>query len=981
MTLTGIINSGNLKKDNNLIRREELKSYCDQLGETVVCGQQLAKIGFWIYEVQTGQVFWTEEIYHFLECESNELNEELESFLTYVHSDDLEIVKAATQDVLDAKEYDINYRIVTNNGQVKYLQEKTKVILDENYNPTIIVGSIQDITGAKILEQELKKSYKIINQAQSLVRIGSWEMDLSNHKIYFSDQAYRIYGITAEQYDNTYEGFKRFVHPDDIEKINQMLENPSRKPVELEFRIIRDGFVRDIRQLVEFIFDKDGNPIYVYGTIRDITENKELQKEIEINQEKINKMRIRFDALIKESIDVFEIIDSDGTIMYISEASEKIIGYKAEERLGKKIYEYYEESEKTKLREMVEFILNQPERELTRDVLFKKRTGKEIYLEIYMKNFLHDPAIDGIVVNFRDITNRVEAEKRIAHLSTHDQLTGLPNRFYFENKLESLSQYDKGTDNGFALFMLDIDSLRYINDTLGYKAGEKYIVQIAAKLEQYCGSTKPIYRYSDNRFVIVVKGIHSIDEYRIIIKEIYELFSQTIKIDKYELDVVVSMGICTCREDKPDSELLIRNAETALFFAKNEGKNKYKFYSPDIDIQSYKQFTLRNDLKNAIDNDQLRIYYQPIIDLKTNEILAAEALIRWEHPEWGMALPSEFIPIAEETGDIIKIGNWLFGELCRNYKQWLNSGLPNIKLSVNFSSMQFFETNFVEGIKNTIDEYGLDPHFLIMEITESVLVEKVDKLIPDIGKLQSLGIKIALDDFGTGYSSLTYLNSFNIDILKIDGSFIKKINLDKTSTIITRNIIKMAQELKIKLVAEHIETWEQLSFLKNLKCSAGQGHIFSKPVPAKDFEKVLAKGKCKPVVKDNAELYESRRRFFRVNFGQPLETDLTILEFKGREINVGNTKVWVKDIGPGGLCFISDIRLPIEKDIVLLFTTQLIGEEINVEGHSVWMEEKELNLFEYGVEFVIDENKRTDLVRILNQVQINMRKGISIGGV
>ena len=931
-------------------------------------------MGFWTYDGERGQAFWTEEIYKLLGCKDEDLNEKLESILPYVHSDDQEMVKQAIHEVFKEKEYEIEYRIVTNKGQVRYVYEKTKALLDQNNNSIKMIGIIQDITENKLVEQELKRNYKFINQAEVLANIGSWTMDIARNRIYWSEEACRIYDLPPETSWSSYEEFKEFVHPDDGEILDDILTNSSRDPIILEFRIIKkDGSIRNIYELAEVTFNKDGNPTYINGTIQDITEKKELEKNVVFKNKEINKMNRRFNALIKESLDVFEILDPDGRLLYISETSEKVIGYKPEERLGRKIYDYHEEAEARKLAEMIEFVLVEPDKGITKDILFKTKTGKLLYLEVYMRNFMHDSAIDGIVVNFRDVTSRVENEKKIIHISTHDQLTGFPNNIYLKENLKLQYQKAKETNTSFAIFMLDIGSLAYIENTLGYKTAERYIVQVASRLKLYCGATKFIYRYYDHRFVIVVEGTYTIDEYETIIREIYELFSETVKVGRYDLDVDLNIGISTYEKGQEDSDLLIRNAETAIYMAKNEGKNKYKFYSSDKNFQSYKESILRNDLKKSIENNQLRIYYQPMVNLKTNELLGAEALIRWEHPEWGLISPIEFISLAEETGYITKIGDWLLREVCQNYKGWLNNGFPNIKVSINFSSMQFLEANFVENIKNTIDEFELNPHFLIMEITESILIEKIDRVISSIKILQSFGIQIALDDFGTGYSSLAYLNSIDIDILKIDGSFIKNINIDETSTTITRYIIKMAQELKIKLAAEHVESWDQLSFLRELKCYCGQGYIYSKPLPLEDFEKVLAKGNCKPLISKDSLLHKERRKSYKVNFIQGLEARLSILELRGKNINMGNAKVVIKNIGSEGLSFISSIRLPIEKDMVVQFATYLVGEEIKINGHPIWTEEIDNNLFEYGFEFTMDEDKRKDLIKILNQVQINMK--------
>lgn len=376
---------------------------------------------------------------------------------------------------------------------------------------------------------------------------------------------------------------------------------------------------------------------------------------------------------------------------------------------------------------------------------------------------------------------------------------------------------------------------------------------------------------------------------------------------------------------------------------------------------------------------QLKILYQPVVNIHTNEILGVEVLVKWEHPDWGVIPPDDFIYLAEETGFIIDIGNWLLEEVCKNYRQWLNEGLPTINVAVNFTSIQFFEKDFVEHIKSIINKYGLNPGFLVMEITERTLMRKTDKAISDIKNLQSLGIQIALDDFGMGYSSIAYLSCFNIDIIKIDRSFVKKIHTDRKCNIITKAIINMAQDLGIKVVAEGIEKPEQLAYLRRLNCLAGQGYIYSRPVPLDEFKKILARKRCNPVIFREIRIknnIEDKRKYFRLKFQQLLEADMTVIEVNDRKVKVGNTKVLIENIGPGGLCFISNIRLPVTKNVILQFTSELIDKEIKVHGYIVWMHEIGNNLYKHGVEFTIDENERTNLTRILNQVQIKMRNNI-----
>lgn len=917
-------------------------------------------------------------MYRIYDIAPSDFKNDFNNAVKLIHLDDQYKIHEALKKHLAGQSCTVEFRIPQKDGTDKFVIGKGEPLFDENGRVVGILGTAQDITENKILEQKLKKAHKMLARAQSLARTGSWEMDLFNYKIYWSDEACRIYGFPRDQYCSTYKSFLEFVHPDDVEIIENMIESRPDKPVELEFRFVRpDGSVRNIYQLMEFEFNKEGNPVYIYGTIQDITEKKQMQEEVERRQEKIINIQKRFHALIKESSDVFEILDSDGTILYMSEASEKVIGYKPEERMGKKVYEYYEGAELQKVIGMMDRILKNPDQKIQEDVILKTRTGKGTYLEVQMQNLLHDPAVKGIVVNLRDITGRIEMEKELDYISKHDELTGLPNRIYFKQRLMMLCEHARETQTGFAVMMLDIDRFKYINDVLGYQIGDELIIEAAKRLRDNLGDGNFICRYSGDRFAVIMEELTTIKECEKVSKTVTELLTQTFRVHKYELHLTVSMGISIYTGTEQNPDLLVKHAEIALFWAKSEGKNRYKFYSTNINIPNYKQFELRNDLVRAIERHQFRICFQPQVNLRNGDILAAEALIRWQHPKWGMVSPGEFISLAEETGFIINMGKWMLKEVCRSFKQWQDKGLPKIKVSVNFSSVQFFESNFVENIKNIIDEFELDPHFLIMEITESVLIKNADKVIRDIQKLQSLGIQIALDDFGTGFSALAYLSSFNIDIIKIDHSFINNIILDKTSAVITKNIINMAEELKIKIVAEGIENWEQLSYLRKLNCYAGQGYVYGEPVPLEDFEKILARGRCKPVlVKEATDPYENRREYFRIEFHRLLEADMTIVQIRGREITVDSTKVLIKDISAGGLRFITDIDMLDQKDIILLFKIQLIENEIKLQGHFMWMEDMDNDLYQYGVEFKIDEMGRTYLIKILNQIQVKMRNDI-----
>jgi EAL domain-containing protein (putative c-di-GMP-specific phosphodiesterase class I) len=379
----------------------------------------------------------------------------------------------------------------------------------------------------------------------------------------------------------------------------------------------------------------------------------------------------------------------------------------------------------------------------------------------------------------------------------------------------------------------------------------------------------------------------------------------------------------------------------------------------------------------AVKRDQFRVYYQPMVRIKNHQILAVEALIRWNHPDWGIVSPDEFIFLAEETGAIVEMGKWMLRKICEDHRYWMLKGYKPVYISVNFSSVQFYERDFVKNITDILSEYEINPKYLIVELTESLIIENSHKAIADIEKLQRAGIKVALDDFGTGYSSLSYLKHFNIDIIKMDASFLKNIMTDKTTAIIAQAIISLTKELRIKLVCEGIENWEQLSFLRENNCFAGQGYLYSRPVPFLKTDEILEQGKCRPVLNNTTfKPRAERRKSFRQSFYNLLKTDLTILRIKDKKMNVGNSKVLVKNIGSGGLCFVSNIQFPLERDFTLKFVTTLLGKEISTYGTPVWCEEIEDNLFEYGVKFLMDESAVEELMRTIYEVQVKMKKNI-----
>lgn len=582
---------------------------------------------------------------------------------------------------------------------------------------------------------------------------------------------------------------------------------------------------------------------------RDLFEQRGRQKGIYEKSDKVDNeiktMQRRFQVLVKDSNEVFEIVNPDGTIQYISPAVEKILGYRPDERMGRMAYGLLDTAERIKFLQLVDFVINHPGQIAQGELKVKTKFGKEISVAIDMRNEIAEPAIRGIIVNWREITSS-EAEDQLRDQISIDELTKLPNHSSFDAYIAHEIVEAKKAGQAFGLLIIDVDRFKYINSYLGYEFGDQLLTHISQRLRLIIKDNVFLCRFSGDQFAVVYSPVNQQQQghYADMAKDILRLFEYPFLVDNHQLDVSVRIGISIFPQDAQDTDSLIKFANIASLRGKVAGKRSYEFYSPEKQNKDYKEFLLRSDMLRALEEGQLKVHYQPIVNLHTNDILAVEALLRWEHPQCGMVSPAEFIPLMEETGFIVDVGRWLLKEVCLDHKKWQSEGVPPVKVSINYSSIQFAEESFVENIQMILDQQKFNPRFLIIEITESVLIDNARKVISELQRLQEMGIKIALDDFGTGFSSLSYLSTFKIDVLKIDGSFIQKIPSNRTSTVITQSVIDLARELNIKLVAEGIETLEQLSYLQMFNCHTGQGYLYSKPLSDKDIVGILAKRKC-----------------------------------------------------------------------------------------------------------------------------------------
>ena len=458
-----------------------------------------------------------------------------------------------------------------------------------------------------------------------------------------------------------------------------------------------------------------------------------------------------------------------------------------------------------------------------------------------------------VMIAVRDISarKRAEAEHRhlvreralyaeISRLARQDTLTGLPNRVLLHDRLSLALASASRHGQKLGVVFLDLDRFKHVNDSLGHGTGDALLQSVAGRLTANVRRTDTVSRQGGDEFVILLSEVRRRDDLAMAAAKIMAAINAPHHVAGQELHVTASLGIAVYPDDGEEVETLIRHADIAMYHAKDHGRDNCQFFAPDMDARIAERRVLDESLRRALSCREFLLYYQPKIDLDTGTMMGAEALIRWRHPERGLVQPDGFIPMAEESGLIVPIGQWVLREACRQAREWQAAGLRPVPIAVNISALEFRSKGFLDGVRGILAETGLDPHLLELELTESVLMESVTSTAEMLRELKAMGLRLAVDDFGTGYSSLSYLMDFPIDALKVDRSFVREITAERDTSPIITAVIAMGKSLKHRVVAEGVETERQLAFLQQQRCEEGQGFHFSRPLPADRFAALLA---------------------------------------------------------------------------------------------------------------------------------------------
>jgi len=542
-------------------------------------------------------------------------------------------------------------------------------------------------------------------------------------------------------------------------------------------------------------------------------------------------------SIINHAVEGIITIDTNGIIGYINPSAEKIFGYASTEVIGNNISMLIPE---LCYDDCTNLDINSNFTEKNLEILGRQKNTLNLPIEVTISKFYVGEKFFFTII-LRDITERRRYEEMIKYQAFYDSLTDLPNRLLLKDRITLEISHSKYTKQSLAIMYLDLDRFKLINDTLGHDIGDKLLKEVAGRLKSCVNETDTVARIGGDEFVILLPEITLEDNIGKIGTKILEAIREPILIDSHELYISVSIGVTIYPNDGEDVETLLTNADVAMYRAKEKGKNNFQLYTPSLNEKALERLAMENSLRRALEYKEFVVYYQPKVSTQSEQIIGMEALIRWQHPNWGLVPPLKFIPLAEETGLIVPIGEWVLHTACAQNKALQNAGLPPLTVAVNLSALQFQLQDLTKMVSKVLEETGLNPHYLELEITESIAMQNVEHTIRMINELKAMGIKFAIDDFGTGYSSLSQLNSFSVNKLKIDKSFVSKIDGVKDHSIIASTVLALGKSMSLGIVAEGVENQEQVNFFKLNKCDEMQGYFFGRPMTKEAFETFYSK--------------------------------------------------------------------------------------------------------------------------------------------
>lgn len=649
---------------------------------------------------------------------------------------------------------------------------------------------------------------------------GIWEYNIQKNTTYVSKRWLEIIGYKENEYHSSIETWKSMLHCDDVEKAVGTLFNSIANKIEsayVRYRIRhKEGHWLWIYDRAKILFDAKGEPLIVAGFRTDITAQVELENQ-----------RDELATIVQNATTEVYIADEETLqYLYANDGALKALGYSLHELQQLSITDINPELTQEQIETFRQY-LNTISPVLSNISYHKRKNGTlyPVQASVHKLSYLGRPAV---VIFDTDITELSTTQNKLLHLATHDSLTGLPNRILFNDRLQMAIKKNQRKNEKIAVLFIDLDHFKQINDSLGHPIGDKLLIQVAHRLQSILRECDTIARMGGDEFNVLIDSLTQIENLIDIAEKLIHAFKEPFSVEGHLLYTTLSIGIALSPDDGMTTESLLKNADTAMYRAKNEGRNRYKFYANEMGDKAFERVVMENSLRIALKENQFEVYYQPQVDLLTHKWVGMEALVRWIHPTLGVISPINFIPLCEETGLIQELDFLVFENVVKQHMLWQKEGLSVPKTAVNFSAKTLANRNIAKEVWSILKFYHCSAKCIAIEVTESHIMRDPLEAIEILGEFKALGLEISIDDFGTGYSSLSYLKRLPIDKLKIDQSFIHDIPEDEDDMAITKTIIGLAHNLKLNVIAEGVETAEQEKFLLENGCTLAQGYLYDR---------------------------------------------------------------------------------------------------------------------------------------------------------
>jgi len=669
---------------------------------------------------------------------------------------------------------------------------------------------------------------------------GLWDWNITEETIYFSPRWKEMLGYSDDELSNDFGVWEKRVHPDDLEKalidVQDNIDGKTEHYENIHRLRHKNGHWIWILDKGKTIYDNSNKAIRMIGTHTDITNEREMQLKFAHQAQIIEQIH---DAVLSTNL--------QGNLVSWNRGAQLLFGYTKDEIIGKNVAILHLKEDWERDKKNLAIILKNAEHEDELRLITKSK--KIIYAHLSLSQLKDEKGkLIGLVGYIKDITERTKALEKLQkqksmlhHQAYHDVLTGLPNRLLFQDRLQQSIEKAKRNRSKIALFFIDLDRFKEINDSLGHETGDEVLKIVTERLKHVIRQEDTLARLGGDEFTIVIEDLLHEQTATLMAEKILASLKEPIMINSHTLYVSSSIGISLYPQDGNEYTHLLKYADAAMYKAKNEGRNNFQFYSAEMTERAFERMLMQTSLRQAIENEEFIVYYQPQIDAKLNQFIGVEALIRWQHPTMGLVSPAKFIPLAHETGLIIEIDQWVMKTAMKQMLQWYDKGLKPGKLALNLAMKQIQQDDFISILENILQENKFEAKNLELEVTEDQIMTNPDEAIKVLRRINKLGIQLAIDDFGTGYSSLSYLKKLPINKLKIDQSFVRELPNDEDDVAITKTVIALALNLNLNLIAEGVENDEQRNFLLENGCNNIQGYLYGKPMPANELELLLLK--------------------------------------------------------------------------------------------------------------------------------------------